>query len=67
MDFLDCLQACARDEEFVQHWLRLRGFRMARNPLEGAIDKATGFDEHIGRTFAADVWDLVWLRLREGA
>ena len=65
MTFADCLNACAANPEFVKNWARLRGIRFAGNPLERAIDTATGYDEHIAQTFIEDVADLLWSRLPE--
>jgi hypothetical protein len=63
MTFGDCVRGALDTPEFLQQWARLRGIKLTGNPLDTAIDKATGYDGHIARTFLADVYDLIYLRV----
>jgi hypothetical protein len=65
--FIECVAFCAGNPEFVSQWARLRGFKLSGlSPLEQEIDKASGFGEHVAKTFIADVADLVWDRMPRG-
>ncbi len=72
--FLICLMEAINNPDFVAQFNRLQGRRLgmrhATNPMDAAIDKATGYDQEIERmndedmvAFADCVRDTIWSRL----
>lgn len=62
--FIDCLQACLMNSEFVQQWERLWGKKLTNaSPLDRMIDAATGYDLAVMGEFADAVYQYVFCTL----
>lgn len=61
VSFLQCLETCLREHEFVAQWERLSGNQLlSRNGLDRMIDEATGHDVAMMGEFANFVYDHVF-------
>ena len=63
LTFGDCVVAAAGNDEFVENWMRLRGVKLARSPIDRMVDAATGHGDTIAMMFLADVHELIWSRM----
>lgn len=63
--FLQCLEQCIHTD-LVTQWERLSGKKLvARNPLDRAIDEATGYDMAVMQEFADFCYNFVFLMFDE--
>lgn len=67
MNFAECVNYCAANQEFVEGFDRLTDSHFStvanRTPLDALIDEATGRDRTAAFKFVAFVWETVWTRL----
>jgi hypothetical protein len=62
--FIECLNMCLYNQEFVAQWERLSGKKLlAKSPIDRMIDEATGYDMAVMREFADFVYDVVFLTI----
>ncbi|HZF98278.1 MAG TPA: hypothetical protein VEY92_08560 [Pseudoxanthomonas sp.] len=61
--FADCVIAAACNDEYVADWMRLRGIRAPRAPIDRMIDEQTGYSEHVAQMFLDDVYNLIYSRI----
>lgn len=70
MTFIECLEYCAGQSEFVKEFDRLYGTHLSqigrRSPLDAMIDEATGRDKESLDKLSAFVFRFVWAPLCEG-
>lgn len=62
-EFMACVAACAKNNEYVENWLRLRGYSLPRSAIERMVDEASGHGDAIAQQFIADVHETVYSRL----
>ena len=55
--------ACAKNDEYVDNWLRLRGYTLPASAIERMIDESSGHGEAIAKQFIADVRELFEFRV----
>lgn len=61
VSFLECLDVCAHNREFVAQWQRLYGKQLiATNTLDRMIDEATGYGLAVMAEFADFVYAYVF-------
>jgi hypothetical protein len=61
VSFLECLETCTHNSEFVAQWERLNGKKLvATSPIDRMIDEATGHDVAMIGEFADFVYDYVF-------
>lgn len=63
--FWVCVRAALDNERFVENWRRLHGLDVPRTVLDRMVDKATGRDDWVARTFLDDVKELIYDRCPE--
>lgn len=63
LQFMVCVMACAKNDEYVENWLRLRGYSLPRSAIERMVDDASGHGDAIAQQFIADVHETVYSRL----
>ena len=65
MTFYGCLMECARNQELIKEFDRLRGTNLSLrgSPIEIEIDKSTGKLDSDLKLFVDFVWECVWRRL----
>ncbi|MFA5048893.1 MAG: hypothetical protein WC516_07770 [Patescibacteria group bacterium] len=78
LDFLYCVEECAKNPKFVKGFNRLMGCHLfesdKRAPIVRMIDESTGYQKELDEKkheeflmFVAFVWECVWARLPEEA
>lgn len=59
--FLDCLDTCIHEREFIAQWERLSGKKLLpTSPLDRMIDEATGYNMVVMGEFADFVYEFVF-------
>lgn len=59
--FLDCLDTCIHEHEFIAQWERLSGKKLLpASPLDRMIDEATGYNMVVMSEFADFVYEFVF-------
>lgn len=62
LSFLECLEFCLLQPQFVADWERLSGQKLlSKNWLHQRIDEATGYDQEMIKLFADFVYKTVFL------
>ena len=59
MNFIEVVNECASNKDFVENWVRLYKVNLPRNPIDMLID---GHGSVIARQFLDFVFEYVWLR-----
>lgn len=67
LSLMVCVATCAKDDEYVENWARLRGIKLPATPMDRMIDEASGHSDTIAAQFIADVRELFEFRMPAGA
>ena len=60
-----CVDAAAKNPEYVMRWAEMRGVTLPKTPMDWLIDDSTGRCDAIAKLFIEDVRELIYARLSE--
>lgn len=61
--FWHCVSEAMDTPEFLAQWRSLRGYQIARSPIEAMVDKACGVEQERAQEFIRDVYDTIYTRI----
>ena len=62
MKFIEVVNECASNKEFVENWARLYKIYLPKNSIELMIDNSSGHSSAIAKQFLDFVFEYVCLR-----